>query len=416
MIVSMRKIYFLLIPLLYTLLVNAQENKLPNSKHLSKITNSIEVDSNYQNGNWEPLLKQVKNKRIVLLGELNHGSKEIFQSRNDLIKSLHEELGFDAILFESGIGELIEIDSKKNTLKPNEMTYGFFGGWRTTEFVELMDYVKTKNISISGFDVQRTGSSFQRVLIDELLRLNLDSNKYHDIEKRFSNEKRKLTNRQAVYDSLQYSTNELIRDYQSLKSSIKNSENNKFEQTSLFVIRTIENRIRYLQYFLNFVEDKDWNKRWKERDFMMFFNIDWLLNKIYKNQKVLIVAHNFHVSKYNDKEEVMGEFLNEKYGSDMYSIGVFAGKGSFSNNRGLEEKLKPISNDGFDIKQVINSINHKVAFVNIPNKDKNGFEWLFNKVIVNDTFIDLSSSNEMILSKNFDGLILIDKISPAKKQ
>ncbi|MEM6721233.1 MAG: erythromycin esterase family protein [Bacteroidota bacterium] len=246
--------------------------------------------------------------------------------------------------------------------------------------------------------------------------MNLDTTKYQDIEESFSKEKRKLAQRGAVYDSLQNSTNHLIDDYKSLKSSIKKATNNELNDTSHFISRTIENRIKYLQYFLNFVYDKDWNKRWKERDFMMFSNIDWLLNTIYKNQKVIIVAHNFHISKFNDKEEVLGEFLNEKYGSDMYSIGVFAGSGSFHNNRGVEQMLKPVSKDGLDIKHIINRLDYKMSFIDVPKKEEKGLEWIFNKIIVNDTFIDLSNSNEMILSKSFDGLLLIDKISPPEKQ
>ncbi|WP_422104349.1 erythromycin esterase family protein [Winogradskyella sp.] len=377
---------------------------------------SIEVDSNYINGNWKPTLKAVKNKRIVLLGELNHGSKEIFKSRNDLIKSLNQELGFNVILFESGIGELIEINLQKKTLSPTEMTYGFFGGWRTDEFVELMDYIKSNNISISGFDVQRTGGAFEKILIDEIVRLNLDSDKYGDLEKRFFNEKRKLTNRQAVYDSVQKSTHNLIEDYKILKLSIKKAERVALNDVSNFVVRTIENRIKYLQYFLNFVKDRDWSKRWKERDFMMFSNIDWLLKTIYKNQKVIVIAHNFHISKFNKKEEVMGEFLKMKYDSEMYSIGVFAGGGNFSNNRGTKEKLKPISNDGLDIKHVIKDFSGKVGFLNIPEKRNKNSTWLFEDIIINDTFIDLSGSNKMTLSRNFDGLIFIDKISPPEKR
>ncbi|MEO1032695.1 MAG: erythromycin esterase family protein [Bacteroidota bacterium] len=377
---------------------------------------SIEVDSNYINGNWKPILKAVKNKRIVLLGELNHGSKEIFKSRNDLIKSLNQELGFNVILFESGIGELIEINLQKKTLSPTEMIYGFFGGWRTDEFVELMDYIKSNNISISGFDVQRTGGAFEKLLVDEIVRLSLDSDKYGDLEKRFFNEKRKLTNRQAVYDSVQKSTHNLIEDYKILKSSIKNAEHVALNDVSNFVVRTIENRIKYLQYFLNFVKDKDWSKRWKERDFMMFSNIDWLLKTIYKNQKVIVIAHNFHISKFNENEEVMGEFLKKKYDSEMYAIGVFAGGGNFLNNRGAKEKLKPISNDGLDIKHVIKDFSGKVGFLNIPEKSNKNSTWLFEDIIINDTFIDLSGSNKMTLSRNFDGLIFIDKISPPEKR
>ncbi len=105
----------------------------------------------------------------------------------------------------------------------------------------------------------------------------------------------------------------------------------------------------------------------------------------------------------------------EEYGSQMYSIGVFAGEGSFSNNSGKEESLKPISNDGLDIKDIINALNCKVGFLNIPEKGSENSDWLFNEIIINNTFIDLSNSNKMILSNGFDGLIFIDKISPPQK-
>lgn len=398
------------------LLVNAQEYNLPVSKFLNKKIKSIEVDANYSNGNWKPVLKEVNNKKIVLLGELNHGSKEIFLSRNDLIKSLHQELGFNVILFEAGIGELFSIDLQKETLTPQEMIHGFFGGWRTEEFIELMNYVKSNNISISGFDVQRTGGSFEKLLISELERLNLNSNQFSEVEKRFSGENRKLNDRNAVYDSIQHSTNQLIQDYELLKSSIEKSNSQDLNKISYFIIRTIQNRIKYLEYYLDFVKDKDWNERWAARDYMMSSNIDWLLKTIYKNQKIIVIAHNFHISKYNEKEEVMGEFLKKEYNSEMYSIGVFAGGGSFSNNRGQEEILKPTSNDGLDIKHIINELNCKVGFLDIPQKENKNLDWLYKHIIINDTFIDLSGSNEMILSKNFDGLIFIDKISPPKKE
>ncbi|WP_299277206.1 erythromycin esterase family protein [uncultured Psychroserpens sp.] len=406
---------FSIILILCTLLVSAQPLQVPDSTYINKNIKSINVNTSYKNGNWNPVLKQVKNKRIVLLGEPNHGSKEIFESRNDLIKALHEKLDFNVILFESGLGELISINLQKETLNPTEMTYGFFSGWRTSEFVDLMEYIKANDISISGFDVQRTGNSFENLMKTELKRLGLDANQLSRLEARFSEEKKKLTNRKSIFDSLNNSTNTLIKDYKQQLSSIELLDNQYLDHTSHLVIRTIKNRIKYLEYFLVFVKDKDWSKRWQARDSMMYSNMDWLLKTIYKNQKVIVIAHNFHISKHNGKEEVMGEFLKKKYGSKMYAIGVFAGKGSFFNNRGQEEQLKPVSDIGLDIKHVIHRLSSRVGFLNIPKKANKNTNWLFNDIIINDTFIDLNGSNQMILSENFDGLIFIDEISPPKK-
>lgn len=394
----------------------SQQIHIPDTNDLNKEIISIHVDDHYKNGNWEPLLEQVKDKRIVLLGEPNHGAKEIFVSRNDLIQSLHQKLGFQVILFESGIGELIAIDIQKETRTPSEMTYGFFSGWRTREFAELMQYIKSNNISISGFDVQRTGGTFDSLLKAELKRISINPDPFSDIEERFSDAKRTLTNRKAVYDSVQGSTKELIKDYKLLQSQLENTNNKLLNDTSHLIIRTIKNRIAYLDYFLDFVEDKNWNKRWKARDSMMYSNIDWLLKNKYKDQKVIVIAHNFHIARHNEKEEVLGEFLKKEYDSDMYSIGVFAGKGSFHNNYGQTESLVPISEEGLDIKHIIHQLKYRVSFLDIPNKANDHLKWLFTDIIINDTFIDLSSSHKMTLSKNFDGLLFIDKISPPENK
>lgn len=393
---------------------HAQESLLLDATHLSSVIKSVELDSTYSNGNWDSLLKQVENKRIVLLGELNHGSKEIFLSRNDLIQSLHEELGFNAILFESGIGEFILVDQRKETLTPTQMTYGFFGGWRTDEFVQLMEYVKSNDLSVSGFDVQRTGVLFESVLSAELEKLGSNAEVYSHLEERFSKEKVKLTDRTAVYDSVQNTTLKLIKDYQSLLTDVEEAPEYDSNEVSMLVAKTIENRVAYLKYFLDFVRDKDWNKRWEARDTMMYSNIDWLLSNIYKNQKVIVVAHNFHISRFNEKEEVMGEFLEKKYGSEMYSIGVFAGSGSYANNGGHEEELSPIASYGLDIREVINKMDCRVGFMDIPEQLSRESNWMHEDIIVNDTFIDLSGSNTMVFSKSFDGLLLIDSISPPR--
>ena len=382
---------------------------------LNKKVQCVKVDSNYQNGDWAPLLKQVENKRIILLGEPNHGAAEIFLSRNDLIKSLHAALGFNVILFESGIGELISINQQQKNLTPEEMTLGFFGGWRNREFADLMRYVKANNISVSGFDVQRTGRSFEALMLTELERLNLDAEPYLGLEKRFSEEKKKLNDRSVAMKTVQSSTPKLMEDYHTLQLAMESVDSNTFNETALFVQRALQNRIAYLKYFLDFKENRDWRQRWSARDYMMYSNIDWLLNKVYKDQKVVIVAHNFHISKYNEKEEVMGAMLYKDYGPDMYAIGVFAGKGSYANNRGTKEDLQPVSTEGFDIKRIINRLNCKSGFLAIPEKEDKRLDWLYRKIIVNDTFIDLNSSNEMELSKHFDGLIFIDKISPPVK-
>ncbi|HMU44883.1 MAG TPA: erythromycin esterase family protein [Chitinophagaceae bacterium] len=364
--------------------------------------------------NWDLLSTKLKNKRVILLGEFTHGSKEIFELRNSLIRYLHQKAGIKVILFESGIGELISIDINKNTMTPGQMVNGLFGGWRTKEFVELMDYVKSENISIAGFDVQRTGGSFISLLKEIAYKKKIDSIYYYNLESRYGLLTRELTNNKAVYDSVKANTQNLIFDYQALQDKLSQYNSDDNSRDLLFSIATIKNRIKFLSYMLTFVKDKNWNTRWAARDSAMANNIHWLLENIYKNESVIVIGHNFHIARFSEKESSMGEILSPKYGKEMYSLGVFAGSGSYHDNSGKEIQILPPDSVDLDIKHIIDNLKGTVNFVDIPKNKLKGREWLDNKIIVNDTFIDLSNSNRMILSKSFDGLLLIKKVSPPK--
>ena len=172
---------------------------------------NLEADRSYLNANWESVLNAVKNKRIVLIGEFNHGSKEIFITRNELIQQLHEKLGFDLILFESGLGELEVVNLNMRELSPKELTLGFFEPWRTKEFEDLMKYIQQNEITISGFDVQRTGSTFTNYLSEKF-----DNKIFKETDEQFVALKSQLSNYKTVYDSIKPTTLQLINVYQKL--------------------------------------------------------------------------------------------------------------------------------------------------------------------------------------------------------
>ena len=360
----------------------------------------IEVDEDHKYGSWSHVIDQVKDKRLILLGEFNHGSKEIFSSRNELIKSLHQQLGFDLILFESGIGEVGAINLMKNELNKPSLTSGFFSGWRTSEFENIIQYAKENQISVGGFDVQRTGSIFTRHLSIQLK----NPKPFTDLEKRFVTIKSKLSDHRTNYEAVKGETKEIIEGYQYVKKDL-NKDN-------VLAIKTIENRVAFLSYMLDFVRTKNWNQRWMRRDSVMAENIEWLLSTYGANQRAIIVAHNYHISKFNEKGEVMGGFLKQKYHDEMYVLGVFAKEGTFHNNSGKPEKLSPPDSLNLDIKHIIAESRYGISYLHIPKTISKGGEWLQEPIIVNDTFIDLSGANKLVLSKCFDGLLFLDSITP----
>ena len=380
---------------------------------LKSSSGTIYLDSLQEQPGWSFLLPHVKDKNLILIGEFNHGSKEIFELRNSLIEYLHQKTGTKTILFESGIGELIAADMNRDGLTSFQMTDGLFGGWRTKEFVELMSYAKSHDISIAGFDVQRTGLTFNPVLMKVVQRCKLDTMSSYNLESRYRLVARELTNRKAIYDSLISITETLIQDYQKVKTLLSPFITEDAPRDLLLVNITLENRITYLSYMLQFLKDKDWNRRWAARDSAMAKNLEWLIERVYKDGPVIIIGHNYHIGKYNEHEKVMGELLAPGYGNDLYSIGIFAGSGSFNDNSGEVVKMVPPDSAGLDIKIIISQLDGEVNFLDIPDKFSNGSDWLVQEITINDTFIDLENSNKMVLSKTFDGLILLKRVSPA---
>ena len=406
---------FLLFLILIPSLIFAQELTVEQKESLIRESVVIDQNKNFEDSKWNLISDKFQNKKLVLLGEFNHGAKEIFEIRNSLIKYLHQHHNFDVILFEAGIGELIIPNYEKKNLAPKQMTYGFFGGWRTKEFTELMEYVKVQDLQIAGFDVQRFGRSFQEVLTEIASAFISDSTIYKDLENRFTLISGKLRTG-GDFDSLNIATNDLITDYRKVCNLLSDNSETSSSPKSLLTVRTLLNRIAYLEYYLQFNQDRNWSKRWAARDSVLASNIEWLSQNIFKDKKIIVVAHNFHIARYNEKEHVMGEILSNNYGNEMYSLGMFAGSGSYANNSGKEEFMSPSDSTQLDIKHIISVLAGYATYLDLLPSRASDENWLNQKIIVNDTFIDLYGSNQMVLPKQFDGLLLLKTISPPSKE
>ena len=157
----------------------------------------------------------------------------------------------------------------------------------------------------------------------------------------------------------------IVGRYQTVYQQIKNHQSPKTATT----LKTIQNRIAHLDYYLQFKKDNYYTRRWSARDSIMADNIIWLLENVYPDEKVIINAHNYHISKYNEKLLTMGEVLAEKLQDEVYSIGIFGGQGEFANNARKPEKLTlPTENN--DIKYFIAASPWENTFISIVKIQK----------------------------------------------
>ncbi|AMW99008.1 hypothetical protein [Rummeliibacillus stabekisii] len=83
-------------------------------------------------------------KQYVFLGESSHGISEYSQTKVRLIKYLHEELGFDVVLFEGNIGDGAAVSAKSSInpyMSSNEILTEFLSPWNNQETKPLIDYL-----------------------------------------------------------------------------------------------------------------------------------------------------------------------------------------------------------------------------------------------------------------------------------
>lgn len=356
---------------------------------------------------WSSVIKEVDGKRIVLLGEANHGSREIFLRRNELIQALHEQLGFEVILFESGMGELIYDDQEQQRLAPRQLLSAFFDIWRTQEFESLMAYVQAHHLAIAGFDVQRSGNSFEPLLQEIVSELSLDTSKYYNLETRFGQLRRELPNRKIALEEVEQRSIQLIEDYQQLYRAMLNGTTCHTLKKRMLILKTLFNRKEYLRYMLAFKRDSDWQARWAARDSLMAENVIWLKEHLFPDQKIIVIGHNFHTAKYNAQEMVMGEILAQKFGEELYSLGFFPTAGTYFNNYGQAEEMTPADTTQLDIKHLTQQLVGETSFLPIPLQKSSASKWLWDPIISNDTFNDLSGGNTALLAKQYDGIILL---------
>lgn len=398
-----------LLLLLLPICAGAQHLSTDDVTHLRNSVRLVDADTVFNDSNWEALASHLENKRFVMIGEFTHGASEIHEIRNSLVRYLHQRHGFDVILFESGIGELINPNFSKEELSAQEMTYGFFGAWRARPFINLMQYVKDNALDIAGYDVQRTGRSFQMVHADLIYDSEITDPDLTALEERFTSVASELRSG-GDSDSLLNVAKILVADYRKLKTRIDHTS----DIESRLAEKTLENRAAFLEYYSQFNLDRDWNARFAARDSMMAENLRWLSTNLFNGRKVMVIGHNYHIARYNEKETVMGELLPESLRNQSYVIGTFAGSGYYADNAGRPKEMAPPDSSELDLKHVIQTLDGYAHFVHFDDPESSQRLWFSQPVIVNDTFIDLSNSNSINLARHFDGVLLLKQVTASQ--
>lgn len=252
----------------------------------------------------------VKEKEIIALGEVTHGTKEVYAYKDRLIRYLVSDLNYKDIVFEADNTGLEILDDYINgkidsaAMSPN---YKSLLKW-------LRAYNKTKieqdKVHLYGLEIREFNAS-----IDKALRL------YKDINQQDKETLVEIKNTQ--FDKI---SKESLADFRMVCTRLPDNLHSKM------LIQLIDN-------YHNFIG----RGKIGFRDKFMAENAI-ALKESTNNRKLIIWAHNGHVAKTSlYGKPAMGEYLDKKYGDKYYVVATDINKGNVSVRK-IIGKNKPLSN------------------------------------------------------------------------
>jgi erythromycin esterase len=276
--------------------------------------------------------KAVGNARIVSLGEASHGTREIFQMKHRLLEYLVREKGFTVFAMEANWPESHAADRyiKTGEGDPRQALKDmYFWTWQTGEVLAMLEWMREYNkargdrpiLSFTAFDMQTWDVAAARVTA--FVRQHARPEEAATVEAAYKAlaalPKRTLRDPafQAAAEQAEIVTALLESRREALAKAAGAAAFRDALQMSRIVAQASRNRTPAATAGY--------------RDEMMAKNVEWLAKEAHPGEKIVLWAHNGHVSTNGGGASgwrPMGSWLRQTFGPQMYVLGFAIHTGS----------------------------------------------------------------------------------------
>jgi erythromycin esterase len=368
----------------------------------------------------------LQGRDIVELGESGHGVAQYSQAKIRLIKYLHEQLGYDVIAFESSILSTYIGNEQSSQWTPTQiMQNSIFQVWWTSDVVDLFSYIQSTQstahpLTLTGFDVQLTTpyewqnrpTLFQQVVgqVDPTY-----AQQVYDMDQTFDQN----------WDSNSY----ILANYSDLKTKYKAltayldanmAQIQKAYPTRPLFPLVVRQAAWGMSAFLDELNDsalstpENYVDSNSPRDAGMATNLEMLIDNLYAGKKVMVWAHNAHImhngSIYdNDDFQNMGSFIFSKYGTRVYTLGLYMYQGTATDNTRSIYTIPPAS--AVSVEGLLHTAGDPYVFLDLSEVSGSSDEtaWMYEDYPIREWGVN---EGEMIVTSEYDGILQIDTVNP----
>lgn len=398
---------------------------------------SVNAESGFED--LMPLKEVLKDVQIVGLGEATHGTKEFFQMKHRMLEFLVKEAGFTVFAMESSYAGCININNYvlfgKGDAKSALASQGFWT-WNTEEVLEMIEWVRRYNLSVPdekkvkfiGFDIQCNHFAGSFTLIKNYLK-KVDPQKASDTDSLF-----KVVGKMDYNFSKGINTDSCKNEYMNFIAQFSMSKGDYVQNSSEKEYDSIFKYINVIGQNLsvNFIKNDAFRvKSTSMRDYYMASNFNDIVQHEKPNTKIVVWAHNAHISKFTSNKEVntFGSHLKESFGDKYFAFGFSFNKGSFQAMK-FSPKIGNLALQEFTIKGenknsldwYLSQTGHNQFIINfkniqIPNYMQDFVEQniIMKKIgtVVYGDNLEIFGNSLTIINKSFDALIFIDNTTRA---
>jgi erythromycin esterase len=381
-----------------------------------------------------PVAQILKDVRIVGLGEATHGTREFFQFKHRMTEFLVKELGYTVFALEASYAACLNINDYVLYGKGDPaqaLASQKFWTWDTEEVRDLIAWMRRYNQTVPearkvrflGYDLQHLDQAFEvipaflaRVAPDQVAvaraafaPLQPTTGNVAALQRLTDPEKRQL--RAGLQSLLAYFA--LHEAWLAERSSRAEYE------TALQHTRTL------LQLIDSYARPSDDPTKANLRDRYMADNIAHIVHASSPGTRVVVWAHNAHVSYGAYGGDSMGARLREIYGQAYYAIGFAFNQGGFQS-RNMDDRsvltdfTVPAAREG-SIEWYLSQSRHPLFFVDLRRAAQGLVaDWLRTPAPMRSVGSGFSpKAPERFESATsvgtwYDGLFYIDRTTPAR--